>query len=153
MLLRMGERGSGMTWTLELGYVKPPKGLSANDRAHWAVKSKSTAAVRSLVKHLALEAGIEPMMRCQVEIIWVVADRRRRDSDNAAPFAKAIFDGLAADKGVSAHIVADDAPEYMTKLMPRIEHRPGVQPHFEVIITDISHRPDAIDDIAESRTT
>lgn len=141
-----------MIRTLELAYERPPKGLSANDRAHWAVKSKATAEVRAQVKYLAGAAGIEPMQRCQVEIIWVVADKRRRDSDNAAPFAKAIFDGLGADKGVSAHIVADDDPAHMVKLMPRIEHRPGATPHFEIIITDITHRPDAIDNIAESRT-
>lgn len=141
-----------MTWTIELPYERPPKGLSANDRAHWAVKSKSTAAVRELVMRLATEAGITPMQRCQVDVIWVVTDKRRRDADNAAPFAKAIFDGLGADKGVSAHIVVDDDPAHMVKLMPRIEHRPGCTPHFEVVITDISHRPAAIKTIAESRT-
>lgn len=140
---------SGMTWLLELGYTKPPKGLSANDRTHWAVKSKSTAEVRALVKHLAIHAGIETTQRCQVEVIWVVADRRRRDADNAAPFAKAIFDGLAADKGVSAHIVADDDPAHMVKLMPRIEYRKGCTPHFEVMVTDLSFRPDSIDEVAE----
>lgn len=140
-----------MRWLIALDYTKPPKGLSANDRTHWAVRSKSTAEVRVLVKHLAIHAGIEPMQRCQVEVIWVVADKRRRDADNAAPFAKAIFDGLAADKGVSAHIVADDDPAHMVKLMPRIEYRPNTTPHFEVIVTDISHRPTAIDDIATER--
>lgn len=140
-----------MTWLLELPFTRPPKGLSANDRSHWAVKAKSTAEVRALVKYLAWAAGIEPMQRCQVEIIWVVADRRRRDSDNAAPFAKAIFDGLAADKGVSAHIVPDDAPEFMTKLMPRIEHRPGATSHFEVVVTDTTYRPDVIERIINER--
>lgn len=142
-----------MTWVLELNYPRPPKGLSANDRAHWTVKSKSTAEVRAQVKYLAWAAGVEPMQRCQVEIIWVVADKRRRDSDNAAPFAKAIFDGLAADKGVSAHIVPDDAPEYMTKLMPRIEYRADATPHFEVHITDTSFRPDGVEQIAKERLT
>lgn len=138
-----------MTWLLELAYPKPPKGLSANDRAHWAVKSKSTAEVRAQVKTLAHAAGIEPMQRCQVEIVWVVADKRRRDADNAAPFAKAIFDGLGADKGVSAHIVVDDDPAHMVKLMPRIEYQQGSTPHFEVIITDLSFRPDSVSEIAE----
>lgn len=142
-----------MKWLLELGYTKPPDGLSANWRGHWATKARSTAAVRSLVCWLATEAGIKPMQRCQVEVIWVVADKRRRDADNAAPLAKAIFDGLGADKGVSAQIVVDDDPAHMVKLMPRIEHRPGCTPHFEVIVTDITHRPDAINEIAESRTT
>ena len=140
-----------MTWALELGYTKPPNGLSANWRGHWATKARSTASARALVKYLALEAGIEPMQRCQVEIVWVVADKRRRDADNAAPFAKAIFDGLGADRGVSAHIVADDDPAHMVKLMPRIEHRPGCTPHFEIIITEVTHRPDAIGNIANER--
>ncbi|MCK8477212.1 hypothetical protein [Microbacterium aurugineum] len=142
-----------MTWILELPFERPPKGLSANDRAHWAVKSKATAVVRAQVKHLALAAGIEPMQRCQVEVIWVVKDKRRRDADNAAPLAKAIFDGLAADKGVSAHIVADDDPAHMVKLMPRIDYRPDATPHFEVIVTDLTHRSDAVDQLTKERLT
>lgn len=142
-----------MTWTLELPYLRPPKGLSANDRAHWAVKSKATAAVREQVMRLAQQADVPTMQRCQVEVIWVVGDKRRRDADNAAPFAKAIFDGLAADKGVSAHIVPDDAPEFMTKLMPRIDYQPGCTPHFEVHITDTSHRPDPINTVVNERLT
>ena len=142
-----------MTWTLELGYAKPPDGLSANWRGHWATKARSTASVRALVKYLAIEAGIEPMQRCQVEVIWIVKDKRRRDADNAAPFAKAIFDGLAADKGVSAHIVADDDPAHMVKLMPHIEYRPNATPHFEVIVTDLTHRSDAVDQLTKERLT
>lgn len=137
-----------MTWTLELGYAKPPDGLSANWRGHWATKARSTASVRALVKHFAIKAGIEPMQRCQVEVIWCVADRRRRDDDSLAPFAKAVYDGLGADKGVSAHIVADDAPIFMRKMHPRIEFRAGCTPHFEVHIRDISNRPDEVDDVA-----
>lgn len=127
-----------MTWILELGYTKPPPGLSANDRSHWATKARSVAAVRGLVKSLATRAGIPPMQRCQVEVIWVVKDKRRRDVDNPLYFYKAICDGLGADKGVSAHIVPDDTPEYMVKTIPRIEYRPGTTPHFEVLISDIS---------------
>lgn len=140
-----------MTWLLELGYTKPPPGLSANDRSHWATKARSVAAVRGLVKSLATRAGIPTMQRCQVEVIWVVADKRRRDADNAAPFAKAIFDGLGADKGVTARIVPDDDPAHMVKLMPRIEHRPGCTPHFEVVITDPTHRPDTVDQLTTER--
>ncbi len=139
------------SWTLSLPYSRPPKGLSANDRPHWAAKAKATAAVRELVFALARSERIPTLQRIQVEVIWVVSDKRRRDADNAAPFAKAIFDGLAADRGVSAHIVADDAPEFMTKLMPRIEYRLDESPHFEVLITDISHRPDLIDQITAER--
>lgn len=139
-----------MTWTLELGYTKPPDGLSANWRGHWATKARSTASVRALVKYLAIEAGIEPMQRCQVEVIWCVADRRRRDADNASPLAKCVFDGLGADKGVTAGIVPDDDPSHMVKLMPRIEYRQGCTPHFEVLITDLGFRPDSVDQVAQN---
>jgi hypothetical protein len=138
-----------MTWTLELPYPRPPKGLSANDRAHWAVKSKATATVREQVMRLAQQAGVPTMQRCQVEVIWCVADKRRRDADNAAPFAKCVFDGLGADKAVSARIVPDDDPDHMVKLMPRIEYRQGCTPHFEVVITDLNFRPDVIDQLSE----
>lgn len=140
-----------MTWVLELPYPKPPKGLSANDRVHHMVKARATAEVRRLVVLLARAKQIPPMQRVEVQVVWVVTDKRRRDSDNAAPLAKAIFDGLAADKGVSAHIVPDDAPEFMTKHMPRIEYRPDDVPHFEVHITDITHRPEPINQIATER--
>lgn len=140
-----------MRWVLHLPYPRPPKGLSANDRAHWATKARATAEVRNLVVALARQARIPQLQRVQVEVVWVVSDKRRRDSDNAAPFAKSIFDAIGADKGVSARIVPDDAPEFMTKLMPRIEYRPDDEPHFEVIVTDTSFRPDDIQQLTEER--
>ncbi len=80
-------------------------------------------------------------------------DRRRRDGgENLAPFLKAVVDGLAADRGVTAGLTPDDTPDYVTRIMPRIEYQPGTVPHFEVLVTDTTHRPDAIDEIAESRT-
>ena len=136
-----------MSWTLQLSYERPPKGLSANWRGHWATKSRSTAEVRALVKHLARAAGIRPMGRMQVELVWVVSDHRRRDEDNIYPLLKACADGLAADKGVSARLVPDDTPEWCVKRAPRIEHRKNTTPHFELIVTDITHRPDAVDQI------
>lgn len=141
-----------MTWVLELPYPRAPKGLNANDRNHWRTKAASTAAVRAQVKAAAVTARITPMQRVQVELVWVVGDKRKRDPDNLAPFAKAICDAIGSDRGVSAHLVQDDSPEYMTKLHPRIEHRPDVTPHFEVHVTDISNRPDTIDAITRRLT-
>lgn len=140
-----------MTWLLELAYPKPPEGLSANSRAHWRVKARSTATVRAQVKYLAWAAGIEPMQRCGVTVTWVVADRRRRDEDNLAPLCKAIFDGLGADKGVSAGIVPDDDPAHMVKAAPVIEYRAGATPHFEVAIVDLSNtfRPDPVQAVVD----
>lgn len=141
-----------MTWTLELPYERPPKGLSANYRGHWAPKAKSTAEVRALVVALARNARIPTMCRMQVELVWVVTDNRKRDADNVFPLLKAAADALASDRGVSARLVPDDSPEWCVKIAPRIEKREGDTAHFELIITDITHRPDAINDITERLT-
>ena len=129
-----------MSWTLVLPWSKAPYGLSANHRPHWAVKAKETARVRSIVGWLARKQQIPTMKRMQVELVWVVKDRRKRDSDNLLPLLKAVCDGLASDRGESVHLVPDDDPEHCVKLMPRIEYRAGVEPHFEVIITDLEER-------------
>lgn len=78
--------------------------------------------------------------RVRVNVVWVVNTRARRDTDNLAPFLKAIYDGIGADSGVSAHLVEDDAPEYMEKPGATIRYERGALPHFEVTITEV---PDA----------
>lgn len=140
-----------MTWTLRLPYTKIPDGLSLNSRAHWRVKNRSTKEVRELVVMLARSERIPAMQRVQVELVWVVNTRHKRDVDNMVGLMKVISDALASDRGVSAHLVPDDSPDYCVKLMPRIEYRKDEQPHFEVVVTDISHRPNAVDDIARER--
>ena len=122
-------------WSFILDYPRPPKGLSANDRpGHWSIKHGATQDVRTdvFVKTRALRLGVLDAIR--VDVVWVVADRRRRDTDNAAPFLKAIYDGIGADKGVSAHLVDDDDPAHMYKAPLTIRYEKGVRPHFEVSI-------------------
>lgn len=140
-----------MTWIIELTYERPPKGLSANYRGHWAPKARSTAEVRALVVALARSAGIPSMGRMQVELVWVVTDNRIRDEDNVFPLLKVAADALASDRGVSAHLVPDDTAAWCVKIAPRIEKRTGETAHFELIVTDITHRPEAIDAIATER--
>jgi crossover junction endodeoxyribonuclease RusA len=125
-------------WTIRLLYPRPPKGLSLNDRSHWAVKAKSTEAVRLEVMTKVRALRIPALDRIRIDITWWVTDKRRRDVDNTMPFAKAIYDGVAADKGTSARIVDDDNPLFVEKVMPRIELAPkGAKAHFEVRITDL----------------
>lgn len=134
-----------MTWTLVLPYPRPPKGLHANDRAHW----RSTAEVRELVVMLARSQRIPTMQRMSVQLVWVVGDHRKRDADGPDPLAKAVFDGLGSDRGVSARLVPDDDPAHMEKPRPVIEYRAGATPHFEVRITDLTFRPDDVQTVAE----
>lgn len=135
--VQTGRRRLPEQWTIRLHYPRPPKGLSANDRTHWRTKAASTKTIREEVFTKVRAAKVPALERIRVELIWYVTDRRRRDADNMAPFAKAIYDGIGADRGVSARIVEDDAPQFMEKIAPRIEHMPGGEAHFAVIITDL----------------
>jgi len=126
-------------WSFILDYPRPPKGLSANDRpAHWAIKHGATQDVRMEVfaKTRALKLGV--LEKIRVEITWVVGDKRHRDEDGPDPFCKAIYDGIGSDRGISAHLVEDDTPEFMEKPRLVIRYEKGVRPHFEVRITEVN---------------
>lgn len=125
-------------WSFILDYPRPPRGLSQNDRPNRWVKAGAVKDVRFevMVKTRALKLGVIDRIRVDVE--WFVADRRRRDTDNLAPFLKAIYDGIGADKGVSAHLVDDDDPEHMEKPSAVIRYQRGIRPHFCVTITAVT---------------
>lgn len=142
-----------MTWTINLPYQRPPKGLSSNDRTVWQVKARSTAEVRRLVVNLVLAQRIPKMNRVSVEVVWVVPTKHKRDADGPDPMCKAIFDAIGSDRGVSARLVPDDDPAHMEKPRLRIEHRPGSTAHFEVTIRDLAFRPETVDQLAAERLT
>lgn len=125
------------SWSFILDYPRPPKGLHANDRPHWTVKSGATQDIRLevMAKTRALHLG--ELERIRVDVEWVVADRRKRDTDNLAPFLKAIYDGIGANRGVSARLVEDDDPAHMEKNAATIRYEKGARPHFLVTITDL----------------
>lgn len=124
-------------WTFQLNYPRPPKGLHANDRAHWRAKAKSTEQVRQEVMLRVRSLRLGELDRVSVQLIWVVGTRAKRDSDNIWPLLKAVCDGIGSDRGTSARLVADDDPAHMDKLAPVITLVPGSVPHFKVIITDL----------------
>ena len=124
-------------WSFDLVFERAPKGLSANDRSHWRVKARSTSIVRTLVAAHVRGAGVPSMDRCRVDVEWVVTTKHRRDEDNLAPFLKAIYDGIGADKGISAHIVPDDDPAHMEKRGATIRYEHGGTARFVVTITEV----------------
>lgn len=105
----------GAEWVIPLPFSKPP--LSLNQRMHWARKAKITKDLRMIARVKA--RSIPDLERCQVELVWFVNDKRRRDTDNPVLTFKALCDGL-----VDAEIVPDDTPEFMHKLPVRIVYRP-----------------------------
>lgn len=109
-------------------WPRPP--LTANQRLHWAKRMKLTRAVR---ERAALELRkFGQVGRVEVRLVWYVKDRRRRDADNLVPTLKALCDGI-----VDAGVVRDDTPEFMHKVMPVIEYRPGVEPHLRLEVEEI----------------
>lgn len=98
-------------WVIDLPWPRPP--LNLNQRMHYMEKARITKQLRALA-HIK-SRHIPDMGRCSVELVWFVADRRRRDVDNPVPTLKALCDGL-----VDAEIVPDDTPEFMHKLPVRI---------------------------------
>lgn len=99
---------------LKFPWGRPP--LNANQRLHWAAKSRLTKDIREVTAWLAKSAEVPAMPRCEVQLAWTVTDSRRRDEDNIYPTFKAMCDGL-----VDAGIVPDDTPDLMVKLAPVIE--------------------------------
>lgn len=126
-------------WSFILDYPRPPRGLSANDRPNRWVKAGAVKDVRFevMVKTRALKLGVLEKIRVDVE--WFVGTRHRRDTDNLAPFLKAIYDGIASSStGYSAHLVDDDDPEHMEKPSAVIRYQRGIRPHFCVTITAVT---------------
>ncbi|CAN5420753.1 hypothetical protein BH09ACT9_BH09ACT9_00220 [soil metagenome] len=126
-----------LSWSFDLNYSRPPSGLSANDRTHYQVKARSTAQIRDYVVWRCRYLKVPALRKISVDVEWVVNTEHRRDTDNVAPLLKAIYDGIGADKGTSAHIVIDDAPQYMEKPAATIRVAKDERARFVVTITDL----------------
>lgn len=124
-------------WVLELPWSTPPvkpNGGHGNVYAH-ARKVKHARQVMGL---LARNAGLPQLVRCEVLLTWHVGDRIARDADNLAWTLKPLCDALASGKEPWDHpIVADDTPEFMTKLMPVISYVKGQPKRFTVRVREI----------------
>lgn len=115
-----------MTWVLTAPWSKPP--LSMNDRHHFRVKAELVAQIRTDARVVTKAAKIPPLQHATVAMVWTVPDLTRRDEENPLATGKPWFDGM-----VDAGVVPDDTPQWMTKLMPRIEYVRGVSKvRFEV---------------------
>jgi len=118
-------------YTIHLPHTRPP--LTSNQRFHWRKKASITADLRLQVHRLLMLANVPPMRKAQIELVWVVKDRRRRDVDNVVPTLK-----VCADAAVDAGVIQDDTPEFCVKVMPTIKHDPWADTaHLELRITEV----------------
>lgn len=70
---------------------------------------------------------VAPMALCDVSVLVIVKDRRRRDHDNIAASLKPITDGL-----VLAGVMADDSIDVIRSFRVLIEREPG-RKDFEIV--------------------
>lgn len=110
-------------WRLHLPYATNPlpmNGGRGNPKAH----GRMVRRVREEVVWRARAARIPRMDRVSVHLVWWVASRHVRDTDNLGELEKVIFDALATRRAdlPSARIVSDDSPEFMDKPRAQIRH-------------------------------
>ena len=83
----------------------PPKQLSPNTTAHWAVKNLHKQRYKQACYWLAMEAGIRPNQKYKgpfaVHMKFIPPTRRNRDEDNLIASMKAALDGIADAMGVN----------------------------------------------------
>lgn len=99
--------------TTELTFTIPKSWwISANDRAHWAVKARATRHLRELAAVTARQ--VEPVGVVHVAAFIGYLRNGKADPSNAAPTIKALLDGMT-DAGVwpdddSTHVIG---PTYL----------------------------------------
>lgn len=115
---------------LVLPFTAPP--LRPNHRVHWAVKARETRLVRRTAQLLAKAEKIAPRgsQPVAITVVWFARDRRRRDGNALALFAKAAIDGL-----VDADVLTDDDSEHLIEERYRVRHDP-TNPRIELWIED-----------------
>lgn len=116
------------SWTIRLPYTTPP--LTSNQRLHWRSEYAIKKALRLAVYGAARDQKIPPCESVHVVLVYVPRDRRRRDSHNLVPTVK-----VAVDAIVSAGVIPDDTPEYLSESMPIIAEPDRNDPHLRLEIT------------------
>ena len=110
---RVWRDASAARYELVLPWRTPP--LSLNDRHSWPVRARKVAEVRQTTGWLARAARIGVHERIRVQLLYVPAVHRTRDSDNLVATMKPAVDGL-----VDAGVVADDNDQHVVRGWPEI---------------------------------
>lgn len=123
--------GRKVSVILTVPYARPP--MLANDqrRSHYRTVAAAKREVTEMVGWAAKSAHLGPCGPSAVTITWFVPDKRRRDPDSLAPFAKAALDGL-----VHAGVWPDDNSEWVRRLILEIRHD-RANPRIEIRIDEI----------------
>ncbi len=102
----------------------------------WAERSSSTKLARQEAYILGLSykrflPDFEPVESCEIEEVFTVDNKQRRDIENLMLGCKAFIDGL-----VDAGILVDDSWKHVRKLTGGIVYEKGYR-KTEIIITEV----------------
>lgn len=118
---------------ITLPWVKPPLSMNQTTTSKGAVyaRNKTTREIRQTIQLLAQSRRLPHNCRySRVQLGYVPADNRRRDTDNLVATLKPICDGL-----VDYGLVKDDTPEFMGKVEPVIWlRREYEQPRLVLVV-------------------
>lgn len=96
-----------MTWEMKLPYERPP--MSLNKHVHhmkeYRLREQIKTDIGWLARYHKLPKGLQQI---KVELLWVVAPNRRRDTDNPTPSLKPMIDAL-----VKHGVVPDDTAAHV----------------------------------------
>lgn len=87
----------------------PCEPINSNDRLHYHVKAKRTAAWRARAHVAAIQAGRPKLQRAHIWALVARTDNRSSDVCNYYPTVKAAVDGLVRDGGC----LPDDSNTYV----------------------------------------
>lgn len=100
-----------LVWQSRVLPLTRSKLITANDKMHWAARSRLTKQLRQWGYLLGREGeGVARLglTHARVEMEFAYPDRRRRDRSNLAPTVKALMDGL-----IDAGLLPDDADRFL----------------------------------------
>lgn len=126
-----GAPASPRQWVIRLPYDKPP--LNANRKRNIYDNARIVKQLRHDAGWAVRGAGVPALSRCRVELHYVPAIVRDRDTDNLWPTVKPSADGI-----VDAGVVAKDTPAYMVKPEPVIHPvQKSCDTRLYLVITDL----------------
>lgn len=125
-----------LVWESRIVPLTRSKLITANDKMHWAARSRLTKQLRQWGYLLGREGeGVARLglTHARVEVEFAYPDRRRRDRSNLAPTVKALMDGL-----IDAGLLPDDADSFLdgphTVIATRLADHCVAVPMYEVRI-------------------
>lgn len=125
-----------LVWESRVLPLTRSKLITANDKMHWAARSRLTKQLRQWGYLLGREGeGVARLglRHARVEMEFAYPDRRRRDRSNLAPTVKALMDGL-----IDAGLLPDDEDRFLDGPHTVIADRLAVKrlgvPMYEVCV-------------------